>query len=420
MEEKDIQVIKGAVSEALAPVAKEVKDVSTKVSTIEKDTNDLKARLEKIERTPLVKESINVNTISDTFKGYKLSKQLGRFRDMAAKDAHTFEVFGNEEKANEYAKFMIAFIKARVHNDADAKAYLSEFYQKANLAEGATATGGALVPDQYVWEMCMLARNATFALRECSILPMSTDQMYVPAELTLASVAWTTPETGQMTAGEPTFAQVSLAAKRLDGIATITNELLNDSAVDIVSILSEQFGYAVAYELDNQVLSGTGTPVSGLTTAACGYSVVMASGSTNFSAVTANHFSEAIYTLTSGDLANARFIINRIGLHYARVLKDSNGQYIFAQPGAGVPGTIWEYPYFMSEKITNTTAVSTALAVFGNFKKYYIGRRLAAGSLDVDPYGKFDYYQTRFRIVSRWALAVGRSTAFVRVMTAAS
>lgn len=417
MEEKDIQVIKGAVSESLAPVAKDVKEITAKVAVIEKDSSDLKVRLEKIERTPSVAASFNIGKSTEKFLGYKVSKQLARVRDIAAKEPNTFEVLGNEEKANEFAKFLIAVIRSAKNSDAEAKAFLNDFYQKANLAEA--STGAYLVPDQYLWEMCMLARNATFALRECTVLPMSTDQMYVPAELTLASVAWTTPETGQISAGEPTFTQVSLAAKRLDGLATITNELLNDSAVDISSILSEQFGYAVAYELDNQVLSGTGSPVSGLTTAACGHSVVFATGSSNFSAVTADNFSDAIYSLESGDTINARFIINRIGLNYVRKLKDSYGQYIFANPGAGVPGTIWEYPYFMSEKVTNTTAASTALAVFGNFKKFYIGRRVGVGSIDVDPYGKFDYYQTRFRIISRWALATGRASAFCRIVTAA-
>lgn len=418
MEDKDIQVIKGAVSEAMAPVANDVKELTTKIATIEADNKDLKERLEKVERTPVINRAFNVNTSSEKFMGYKVSKQFAKYRDQAQKDTN-FETLKSDEKIDEFAKFMIATIKASKDKDQEAKQWLHDYYTKTSLY-GGSGTGAYLVPDEFLWDMCMLARNATFALRECSVVPMNSDQLYIPAELTLASVAWTTKDTGQMSAGEPTFAQVSLAATRLDGIATLSNELLNDSAMDVVSMLSEQFGYAVAYELDNQVLSGTGSPISGLTTAACGYSVVMGSGSTSFSAMTADLFSNAIYTLESGDTLNARFIINRIGLHYARTLKDDYGRYIFANPGAGVPGTIWEFPYFMSEKITNTSAAETALAVFGNFKKFYIGRRLAAGSLDVDPYGKFDYYQTRFRIVSRWALAVGRSTAFVRIMTSDS
>lgn len=435
MDEKDIQVLKTAVSDAMKPVADSVKDLGTKVTTIETATADLKTRLEKIERTPIVDKNINVNTkTSERFMGYRISKQFARFRGQA-KDNPDFEKINSDEEIDKYSKFMIALLKASKDHDQEAKQYLNDFY-KEYVAEiladnpalaiaktslyGGSGTGAYLVPDEYLWDMCMLARNNTFALRECSVIPMNSDQLYVPAELTLASVTWTTKDTGTLTAGEPTFAQVSLAATRLDGIATLSNELLNDSAMDVVSMLSEQFGYAVAYELDNQVLSGTGTPVSGLTTATCGYSVVMSATSTNFSALTADILSEAIYKLESGDTINARFIINRIGMHYARTLKDSNGAPIWAQPAGPQPATIWGFPYFQSEKITNTSAVSTALAVFGNFKKYYIGRRLAAGSLEVDPYGLFTTYQTRFRMVSRWALALGRSTAFVRVITAAA
>lgn len=419
MLEKDvIEAIKGAVSEGVTPVAEQIKGLDGKVVEIQASHKALAERIEKIERLPLDQRRAPAINRSEKFMGYKISKQFARFRDQAMKD-NNFEALKDEESIDEFSKFMIALIKASKNHDQEAKQYLADYYAKTSLY-GGSGTGAYLVPDEFLWDMCMLARPATFALRECSVIPMNSDQMYVPAELTLASVAWTTKDTGQLSAGEPTFAQVSLSATRLDGIATLSNELLNDSGIDVVSVLSEQFGFAVAYELDNQVLSGTGTPVSGLTTSACGLSVVFASTSTNFSAVTADHFSEAIYKLSAGDTINARYIINKIGLHYARTLKDSNGQYIFANPGAGVPGTIWEYPYFMSDKITSTSAVSTALAVFGNFKKYYIGRRLSAGSLDVDPYGKFDYYQTRFRIVSRWALAPGRAGAFVRIMTSAS
>lgn len=423
MEEKDIQVIKGAVTEALKPVSQEVKDLATKLAVAEASAKTLADRLEKIERLPAVQDrGFYIKRSSEKFMGFKVAKQFVKFREKALK-SHEFEALVSEEAIDEFSKWCIAISKAlrNTPDSAEAKQYLRDFYTKANLAEGSGATGGYLVPDEYLWDMCLLGRNLTFALRECTVIPMGTDQKYVPAELTMASVAWTTPETGQMTAGEPTFAQVSLTAKRLDGIATVTNELLQDSYSDVSSLLAEQFGYAVALELDNQVLSGTGTPVSGLTTAACGYSVVMATGSTNFSAVTADHFSEAIYKLSQGDTLGAMFIINRIGKHYVRKLKDNNGQYIFANPGGGVPGTVWEYPYFESSKITDTSAVSTALAVFGNFRKYYIGRRMNSGTtLDVDPYGKFDYNQTRFRIVTRWALAAGRSSAFCRIITAAA
>jgi HK97 family phage major capsid protein len=250
---------------------------------------------------------------------------------------------------------------------------------------------------------------------------MTRDILNLPTEATMVSVAWHAEEAA-ITQTEPTFGQLQLNAKRLDGYGKVTNELLQDSAIDIISLLVEQFAYAIGQELDNQVLNGTGDPASGLLTAACGNSVVMASGLTDFSSVTGTNLSSLIYALNSGDLANARFIVGRLGLHYIRTLKDANNNFIFSQIG-GIPpagGTIWGFPYLVSEKVTNTTGVSTAFISFGDYKKFYLGRRVGAMALDLDPYGLFTTYATQFRMVTRWALGIGRSTAFSRLLTAAS
>jgi HK97 family phage major capsid protein len=68
--------------------------------------------------------------------------------------------------------------------------------------------------------------------------------------------------------------------------------------------------------------------------------------------------------------------------------------------------------------MTNTTAVSTCEAVFGNFKKFYIGRRIGASAIDLDPYTYFKENATQFRYITRWGMGVGRTTAFVRLLTA--
>jgi HK97 family phage major capsid protein len=268
--------------------------------------------------------------------------------------------------------------------------------------------------------MIMLARERTFAQQECTILPMGSNSLKVPSELTGVSVTWD-DEAGAIDESEGTFGQVTLTAKRMNAYSLISNEMLADSQIDIVGLLADQFGYAGALELDNEIINGNGTKLmSGVTTAAAGYSVVLASGSTNFSAQTAINYSDAIYRLAEADAANAKFKINRISSHYLRSLRDDNGQHIYVQPAAGNPGTIWGTPAKQCERITSTSAVSTAFAVLGDWKGVYLGRRMAFGSLDVDPYGAFLTYQTRYRFVSRWAGALSRSTKFVRMITAGS
>jgi HK97 family phage major capsid protein len=244
---------------------------------------------------------------------------------------------------------------------------------------------------------------------------MNRDILNLPTEASLVSVAWTAEE-GDATESEATFGTLQLNARRLDAYGKITNELLNDSAIDITGLLMDQFINAVALELDNQTLNGTGTPVSGILTSACGTSVQMSAGE-RMSNISADDLSNMIYQLNSGYLAGARYIVNRLGMHYIRTLKDTYGQYVFANPGAGVPGTIWEYPYFLSEKIANTDGTSKAFVAFGNFKKFYIGRRLGSMALDLDPYSLFTKYATQYRLVTRWGMGIGQSVGFCRLIT---
>jgi len=406
--EKMKEELKGAVTESLKPLKEEI---DGKLKVIEE-------RVSKIESLPINRLSFNVNTTSEKYKGYKLNEQMRNIRNRACKEPERFPVFSNPEKANEYAKFMIDVIKA-LRGDFEAKANLKEFYQKAAMQEGTASEGGYLVPDEYQMDLIQLARDRSFALNECTIVNMSRDTIKLPKEASLVSVAWTSEE-GGITESEPTMGEVQLSAKRLDGYAKVSNELLQDSAIDIVGMLTEQFAYAIGLELDNQVLNGTGSPVSGVLTAAAGYSVVMSSGKTNFSSINADNLSEMISKMDEGYQANARYIFNKLIMHYIRILKDSNNAYIYAKPGNGTPGTIWEFPYFQSAKAPSTSGANTAFVSFGNFKYFYIGRRLGAMALDIDPYGLFTTYQTRFRMVTRWGLAIAMAKAFVRLLTAAS
>lgn len=414
----DLTQIKSAVAESLT----EFKDAQkAQLDGIEQSVKSVVDRVEKIEKLPLNQRLFNINTTPKTYLGYNLEKQLAKVRNIAARHPGEFDVFSSDEKSMEFAKFFLMLIKAnRKTPDIQAQADLHEYYQKTNqMQEGTNSEGGYLVPDEFFSDIIKLARSRTFALRECTVIPMNSDTMYIPTELTKAAVAWTAEETAA-TAGEPTFGRVQLTAKRLDGYARVTNELLEDSSIDIVGMLAEQFGYAVDEELDNQVLNGTGDPCSGVLTSAAGTDVKFGSTKTNFSEITADDVSQAIYALEGNYGDGAMFVLNRIGMHYMRTLADDNGQKIFAQPGGSVPGTIWEYPYFVSHKITNTSAAETAFAAVGNFKYFIIGRRKGSMGLAIDPYGLFLENATRFKIVTRWGLAIGQSAAFARILTATS
>jgi len=411
--------LKKAIEEGLGSIKTEVKTlVETESKKIADEVKGISERVAKIENLPITKLGFNINTIPSVYKGYKIKDQCVEIRNLAMKDAGRFKIFSNEEKTDEFVKFFIDTIKA-LKGDLQARADLKDFYRKAAMQEDTASEGGYLVPDEFQMDLIQLARNKSFALDLCSVVNMSRDTLKLPKEAALVSVAWTAEESG-ITESEPTVGEVSLSAKRLDGYAKVSNELLADSAVDIVGMLTEQFAYATGLELDNQVLNGTGSPVSGVLTAAADYSVVLGTGEVNFSSISADDLSEMISKIDEGYQANLTFIFNKLIMHYIRILKDTTNNYIYAKPGNGVPGTIWEQPYRQSSKGPSSTGANTAFVALGNFKYFYIGRRLGAMALDIDPYGLFTNYQTRFRMVTRWGLSIAQATAFCRLLTAAS
>jgi HK97 family phage major capsid protein len=384
--EQLVSEFKGVVEAGLKPVIDSV--------------NELKSKVETLEKAPALQAPAIISSAKHL--GYDLRKQGKVLREKMVGKAG-FEALNSEENIDKLSKFFIDVIRG-----------------KASMQVGTDSEGGYTVPIEYQSDLIQLARDQFFALRECDVLNMSHSQLYVPKEATLASVAWTNEETAA-TQGEPTFGQLALTAKKLDGLAIVSNELLQDSVVDIVSLLAEQFSYAINQELDKQALQGTGVPCSGLMKGVVtSNSVTMATGSAHFSMITADHISNVIALLSTGYLANAKFVFGRNAAHYIRSLKDSQGRPIYAFPSAAVPGTIYGYPYIMSDQAINTSAVSTVEVLFGNLKAFKIGRRVGAMTLEVDPYGKFAENQTRFRVVTRWALGVGNEKAFSVLKTAAS
>lgn len=377
-----LEQIKGAVTEGIKPV---------------KDAVDaMDARLKKIEELPLVKGPAIITT-PKVFLGRNIEKMGAKLRNL---DPKAFPAFTNEQKMNEFMKNLVSMAVRKT----------------TSLIEGTDASGGYLVPDEFAMDMIQLARANSFALQACRVITMGSDTLKLPTELTHGTATWIA-ESNAKTKDEPTFGQVTLTAKKLMNYAITSNELIADADFDIGSLLAEQFSYTQGQELDNQLFNGTGDPVSGVLTAKAGYSVVLSAGA-SISTVTAVNLSNVIAKLSEGRLNGARFFVSRMGAHYIRALKDSQNRPIYAEIGGVTPRTIYEFPSNVSENITNTDGASAPLGVFGNFNYFLIGRRTGGMVIEADPYSRFAYADTGFRMITRWGLAVGDANSFCRIIAA--
>ena len=387
--------------------------------TVKAEVSPLEARLSKIEAMPAPSAVHDVNVIvPEVYRGYKVHNQGDALREKFAARPKHFRTLSDMKKFNEFSKFMID-VKAALLGDVHASQKLQGSVEKTAMSEGTDAVGGYLVPVEYELDLVKLARDMSFALQKCTVIPMSRQVMKLPAELTLPTVTWP-GEAAQGSATNPTFAQVTLTAKKVMVLTDyLSSELLSDSGIDVVGLLTEQIMYAIGLELDNQVLNGTGTPVSGVLTSASGYSVVMATGSTAFSSVNATTVRDMIRKLSASDAAVAEFVYSKDIQYYLDTLKDTTGRFLYREPSGDRPAALWNRGIFESSQAPaeSASAASTAFIALANWKLFYIGQRSGEMALSIDPYTKFDYDSVRFRATQRWALAMARSTAFVRALT---
>lgn len=371
-----------------------VSSVKEGQAEIVKQVEELSAKVKQLEDVPVAK-SVNI-IVPEYYKGYKLNKQFEKYRKGEG-----------EAQGDAISKMMIDVITNKSSLQKSA----------GNQTEGTDAKGGYLTIDAYDSVITATAREMSVMMSLVNNVTVgTTDTFKFNKQLANVALAWDSE--GSITNTSATYSQDSISIKKLSGWLSISNELLADSAYDIVGDITEQFAFAMAQEMDNQILNGTGSPCSGVLTAAAGYSVVLSTGLSNFSSVTATDYSLAISKLSTVDANNATFVLGKLAAHYVRTLKDSTGEPIYQAIAGPDLDTIYGTPRVIANKITDTTAPSTAFAVLGDFRQFLLVNRMGGLDLLVDPYGDATSDNTRFIWKTRKGLGIKRASAFVRMLTA--
>ncbi|MHC1624541.1 MAG: phage major capsid protein [Methermicoccaceae archaeon] len=325
---------------------------------------------------------------------------------------------GDVEKYEKIAKFYKAVIERDI---ATLKV----------LSGSSGATGGYLVPTELYREIVGLAYEKSIVLPRARRFPMKSNTLDIPARGTAPNVYWVDEGAQKTLDTALNFGKKTLSAKKLAAIVALTDELLADSIVDLVDYINAEVAEQFALEFDNQALNGTGSPITGILGDSGVNTVTMNTGDTSFDKIDATYLSKMIDALRSVALPGAAFMMHRTILGKVRVLKDSNGQYIWAAPAGNQPATIWGYPYLLSDKMPalSDSAADKAFVAFGNLKYFYVGDK---GEMKVDMSQEasvtdggtlksaYEYDWTLLRFVWRVGGIVGVPAAFAILKTAAA
>lgn len=287
------------------------------------------------------------------------------------------------------------------------------------MSEGSDEAGGYFVHPEHLPVLIRLIESFGLLRQKATNIPMTKDEMNIPRLTTGVIVYW--PDEGaEIDDGSPVTGNLKMIAKKMASLVPCTSELLEDSSLEIANLLAVLFTEATAEEEDRVGLAGKKTagtdPFDGVLYDSNVVAVVL--DGTTFASVTADDLADACSAVKSSAAKNAEWFMHRTVLNIVRKLKDDNGNYIWQAPYQGNPGSIWSYPYNLTDVMPSlvNTGASKPFIAFGDLRHFYFGdrRKLAlAQSL----HAGFKTDSVWFRMTERIALYPAIPAAFSVVKT---
>jgi len=346
----DLEAVKNALNEPLSKFEAKVDKMADAI--VEKFTKGVEAARAKAQAGESTEDVDDADSTRDFFKALISGdkQEVKRVSSEAWKSALKSTDKATKNRAKALQKAMTTSSSGEAPDDAQA---------------------GLLVPPELLAEVLRIKETQYgLARRDMRYLPFSGpgNSRVIPALGTSVQVYWT-DEGGKKKSTQPKFNIVTQTLKKLAAIVPMTEEIVEDSAVNLTALLADLFAEAVSKEEDLQFFAGTGSPWTGILNNGSVNDVSQASGDST--QLTADDLLDMIDETPTGALEGSKFYMNRKTLTNIRKLKGEDGQYIFQRPQDGIPGTIWGYDYELSDAFPAPSEVSTgeAYILFGNLKQ---------------------------------------------------
>lgn len=241
------------------------------------------------------------------------------------------------------------------------------------LQIGTDSEGGYLCPDEYERRLIdSLTENNVLRGLATTIRSDSGDRN-IPVVASHGTASWIAEE-GAFTESDDSFGTITLGAHKVGTLIKVSEELLNDSAFDLETYISNEFGRRLGASEEAAFIAGNGTgkPL-GLLAATGGAQTGVTSASAT--AITADEVIDLVFSLGAPYRKKASFLLHDATIKALRKLKDGNGQYLW-QPGlqAGQPDTLLGYRMHTSSNMETIAAGKKVLA-FGDYSYYWISDR---------------------------------------------
>ncbi len=295
-------------------------------------------------------------------------------------------------------------IRAVLRGETRSLDYVPTAEEVRALSVGTATAGGNTVGKTFLTQLIEPLRqfSGVYAAGAYTFTTEKGDQVTVPRLASFGAAAAQTEATAQ-TGTDPTFNQVNFGAYKYGDYRGISNELIQDSLIDIEGLVTRLMGDNISVLLGQQLATGVGTTApTGVVTAA----TVGVTGPTGTDAgnVAGGPTWDNLIDLQESVLApyqpRAAWVGANSVVGAARKLKDTNGRYFWEPNGQnGAPSELLGSPVFRDPFFAPVGLGAKSLA-YGDFSRYWV-RVVGSVRIERSDHALFGSDQTAFRAVLR-------------------
>ncbi|MBW9317279.1 phage major capsid protein [Bacillus subtilis] len=225
-----------------------------------------------------------------------------------------------------------------------------------------TSQGGAVIPENVEGTIVLKMEETSPVFARATKFPSVAGTLKIAKE-SLNSVAGFVGEGEDVSELQISFDEVKLAQKRVGAAISLSNQLINDAAVNIVDYSLNLLGRRVGKAVEKSILvGGGGEEFSGIVNDAEVQKIPVSS------AVTIDNLMDLYNSIHPEFLASSSFIMQRGFFNQIAKMKDSMGHYYMQN---GVVNGKLTYTLFGAEVIVTDQLPDGTPAIFGSVQDAY-------------------------------------------------
>jgi HK97 family phage major capsid protein len=257
----------------------------------------------------------------------------------------------------------VAMIRALIKGESR-----SANFERRDILKSST---GSPVPTSFYNQVIMKARMIAPVLATSTVLNTAGGENLQIPRLSTYSVGTVNAEAATIGESDPAFAAfITLGAFKYGFLTQVSQELLEDSGVDMLSFLADQVGNALGFAVGSALTVGTGTnePTGIVTASSVGGTSGTATG------FTADNLIDLLYSLDGGarNLPGVGWMMTGQSIGRVRKLKDTAGNYVF-QPSLAMdsPDMLLGKPLYENPSMAEATT-GTKSVIVGHLPSFYV------------------------------------------------